>query len=192
PGRGQPMSSVDVSAVMAGLKSFQRDTVNHVFNRFYGPDSDVASGRFLVADETGLGKSIVARGVIARAIEHLEHDDKIERIDIVYVCSNVDLATQNLRRLNVTGDDHIGMTTRLTMLARESKRLSGVSVDGRKKVNLVSFTPGTSFSEGGHRQGSAPERAMLTLILDQLFNKTDSDRRITRMLMQGTVHTRAN
>ncbi|WP_300269024.1 helicase-related protein, partial [Microbacterium sp.] len=186
------MSSVDVDAVMSGLKSFQRDTVNHVFDRFYGPESDAASGRFLVADETGLGKSIVARGVIARAIEHLEHDDKIERIDIVYVCSNVDLATQNLRRLNVTGDDHIGMTTRLTMLARESKRLSGVSGDGRKKVNLVSFTPGTSFSEGGHRQGSAPERAMLTLILDQLFNKTDSDRRITRVLMQGTVHTRAN
>jgi len=186
------MSSVDVRAVMAGLKSFQRDTVNHVFDRFYGPSSDVASGRFLVADETGLGKSIVARGVIARAIEHLERDDDIERIDIVYVCSNVDLATQNLRRLNVTGDDHIGMTTRLTMLARESKRLSGQSENGRKKVNLVSFTPGTSFSEGGHRQGSAPERAMLTLILDELVNETGSDRRITRMIMQGTVRSRAN
>lgn len=186
------MSAVDVDAVMSGLKSFQRDTVNHVFDRFYGPDSEAASGRFLVADETGLGKSIVARGVIARAIEHLEHDDEIDRIDIVYVCSNVDLATQNLRRLNVTGDEHIGMTTRLTMLARESKRLSGASGDGRKKVNLVSFTPGTSFSEGGFRQGSAPERAMLTLILDQRFNKTGSDRRITRMLMQGTVHSRTN
>lgn len=186
------MSRVDVDAVMSGLKSFQRDTVDHVFDRFYGPSSEAASGRFLVADETGLGKSIVARGVIARAIEHLEQDDSINRIDIVYVCSNVDLATQNLRRLNVTGDDHIGMTTRLTMLARESKRLSGASDNGHKKVNLVSFTPGTSFGEGGFRQGSAPERAMLTLILDQRFNKTGSDRRITRMLMQGTVHSRKN
>jgi hypothetical protein len=186
------MSKVDVDAVMNGLKSFQRDTVNHVFDRFYGPDSTAASGRFLVADETGLGKSIVARGVIARAIEHLEQDDSINRIDIVYVCSNVDLATQNLRRLNVTGDDHIGMTTRLTMLARESKRLGQASEDGRKKVNLVSFTPGTSFSEGGFRQGSAPERAMLTLILDQLFNSTGSDRRITRLIMQGTVHSLKN
>lgn len=186
------MSMVDVDAVMSGLKSFQRATVDHVFDRFYGPESSAASGRFLVADETGLGKSIVARGVIARAIEHLEHVDDIDRIDIVYVCSNVDLATQNLRRLNVTGDDHIGMTTRLTMLARESKKLNGSPADGRKKVNLVSFTPGTSFSEGGQRQGAAPERAMLTLILDQLVNRTSSDRRITRMLMQGTVHTRAN
>ncbi|BDZ39783.1 DEAD/DEAH box helicase family protein [Microbacterium suwonense] len=186
------MSRVDLHAVMSGLKSFQRDTVNHVFERFYGPESDQASGRFLVADETGLGKSIVARGVIARAIEHLEHADEINRIDIVYVCSNVDLATQNLRRLNVTGDEHIGMTTRLTMLARESKRLSTPSSDGHKKVNLVSFTPGTSFSDGGWRQGAAPERALLTIILDERFNETSSDRRITRMLMQGTVRSRGN
>ncbi|MGB3375932.1 MAG: helicase-related protein [Microbacterium sp.] len=186
------MSAVDVDAVMHGLKSFQRDTVNHVFNRFYGPESSSASGRFLVADETGLGKSIVARGLIARAIEHLEQDDSINRIDIVYVCSNVDLATQNLRRLNVTGNDHIGMTTRLTMLAKESRRLNDASTEGGKKVNLVSFTPGTSFSDGAQRQGSAPERAMLTLILDQLVNETRSDRRITRLLMQGSVQTKSN
>ena len=183
------MSTVDVEAVMAGLKGFQRAAVDHVIDRFYGPDSDSASGRFLVADETGLGKSIIARGVIARAIEHLQSVDHIDRIDIVYVCSNADLATQNLRRLNVTGDEHIGMATRLTLLAKESRRLSEQSPDGGKKVNLVSFTPGTSFSEGGWRQGSAPERAMLTIILDKVANRSDSDRRVTRLLMHGTVKT---
>lgn len=183
------MSTVDVSAVMAGLKGFQRDAVDHVIDRFYGDASDEASGRFLVADETGLGKSIVARGVIARAIAHLQDVDHVDRIDIVYVCSNVDLATQNLRRLNVTGDQHIGMATRLTLLAKESRRLSEKSADSGKKVNLVSFTPGTSFSEGGWRQGSAPERAMLTVILDQIVNRTASDRRVTRLLMHGTVKT---
>ena len=172
---------------MAGLKGFQRDAVDHVVERFYRNCSDAASGRFLVADETGLGKSIVARGVIARAIEHLQDVDHVDRIDIVYVCSNVDLATQNLRRLNVTGDKHIGMATRLTLLAKESRRLSAKSADAGKKVNLVSFTPGTSFSEGGWRQGSAPERAMLTVILDKIANRTDSDRRVTRLLMHGTV-----
>lgn len=183
------MSTVDVAAVMAGLKGFQRDTVDHVMDRLYGTSSAGASGRFLVADETGLGKSIVARGVIARAIEHLQDVDHVERIDIVYVCSNVDLATQNLRRLNVTGDEHIGMTTRLTLLAKESRRLAEQARGGGKKVNLVSFTPGTSFSEGGWRQGSAPERAMLTVILDKIANRTDSDRRVTRLLMHGTVKT---
>ena len=160
------MSEVDVESVMAGLKGFQRAAVDHVIERFYGVGGEGRSGRFLVADETGLGKSIVARGVIARAIEHLQTVDRVDRIDIVYVCSNTDLATQNLRRLNVTGDEHIGMATRLTMLAKESRRLTAASNGSGKKVNLVSFTPGTSFSEGGWRQGSAPERAMLTIILD--------------------------
>lgn len=181
------MSKVDVDTVMAGLKGFQRDAVDHVIDRFYGPGSAANSGRFLIADETGLGKTIVARGVIARAIDHLQGVDHVDRIDIVYVCSNVDLATQNLRRLNVTGDRHIGMTTRLTLLAKESRRLSEVAAGSGKKVNLVSFTPGTSFSEGGWRQGSAPERAMLTVILDRIANRTASDRRVTRLLMHGTV-----
>jgi hypothetical protein len=181
------MSQVDVAAVMAGLKGFQRSAVDHVIDRFYGAGREDGSGRFLVADETGLGKSIVARGVIARAIEHLETDDSVDRIDIVYVCSNRDLAQQNLRRLNVTGDEHIGMATRLSLLARDSKRLALPPPDGRKRVNLVSFTPGTSFKDGGWQTGSAPERAMLAVILDELVNVTASDRRVTRLLLQGTV-----
>lgn len=184
------MSQVDVEAVMSGLKGFQRSAVNHVIDRFYGSGSEAGSGRFLIADETGLGKSIIARGVIARAIEHLEKNDAVDRIDVVYVCSNRDLAQQNLKRLNVTGDEHIGMATRLSLLARDSKRLALPSTNGRKRVNLVSFTPGTSFKEGGWQTGSAPERAMLTLILDERINSTPSDRRVTRMLLQGTVSTR--
>ncbi|MDJ1371447.1 helicase-related protein [Gulosibacter molinativorax] len=178
-------SSVDVNAVMRSLKGFQRATVDHVFEQFYGTAG--GSGRFLVADETGLGKSIVAKGLIARAIDHLESDDSVDRIDIVYVCSNADLATQNLRRLNVTGDDHLGFASRLTMLAKESQRLSEPSKGPGKKVNLISFTPGTSFSEGGHRAGAAPERALITLLLDGLFNRDESQRRATRILLQGQV-----
>ena len=55
--------------VMQGLKEFQRSTVDYVFKRLYtGPDP---IHRFLVADEVGLGKTLVARGVIAKAIDHL-------------------------------------------------------------------------------------------------------------------------
>ena len=54
---------------LAGLKGFQRKTVDYVFRRMY-EDQDPAT-RFLVADEVGLGKTLVARGLIARAIEHL-------------------------------------------------------------------------------------------------------------------------
>lgn len=179
--------NVDVDAVLASLKGFQRDAVAHVFEQLYGTRG--GSGRFLVADETGLGKSVVAKGVIARAIEHLETVDEVERIDIVYVCSNQDLATQNLRRLNVTGEEQLGFTSRLTLLSKESRRLRAPSRSGAKKVNLVSFTPGTSFTEGGQRSGSADERALLTVLLDRLFNRSDSDRRVTRLLLQGDVST---
>ena len=48
--------------------------------------------RFLVADEVGLGKTMVAKGVIARTVEHLRDTGK--RIDIVYICSNSQIARQ--------------------------------------------------------------------------------------------------
>lgn len=179
------MSAVDANAVMDGLKGFQRDAVAHVIDRFYGPDSAAASGRFLVADETGLGKSIIARGVVARSVEELERR-RIPRIDIVYVCSNQDLARQNLKRLNVTGETQIEMTTRLTLLAKQSKKLDGGEA-GNSKVNLVSFTPGTSFSGGGWRQGNADERAMLAVMLDHLTGADAAQRRGTRVMFTGTV-----
>ena len=79
------------------LSDFQRATAQHAFRRLYrDPDS---TRRFLVADETGLGKTHVAREVIALTVEHLEHVAHVGRIDIVYVCSNADIAAQNIRKL---------------------------------------------------------------------------------------------
>lgn len=173
----------DSAAVLAGLKNFQRDTVEHVTRRFYGPDP---VRRFLVADETGLGKSLVARGVIARSIEHLQKDDTVDRIDVVYVCSNADLAQQNISRLDVTGDPHLSFASRLTMLAKHSRRLSLGGGRFTKPVNLVSFTPGTSF-EMGWQTGKAEERAMLFLLLEPLSDLTGYRRRAATNLLRGQV-----
>lgn len=151
--------------VLAGLTGFQRDAVAHVIRRFY--QDEAPTRRFLVADETGLGKSVVARGVIAETIEELQHDDSVDRIDVVYVCSNSDLARQNLARLNVTGSDDIAFTSRLSLLALQSGRLSGAPKDGRKRVNLISFTPGTSFDMSGWRTGSKEERALIHALLTE-------------------------
>ncbi len=96
------MSRFYAEPILAPLKDFQRATVEHVTDRLYR--NAQPSRRFLVADETGLGKSLVARGVIARAIEQLQDDDSVDRIDVVYVCSNSDIADQNLKRLNKVSD----------------------------------------------------------------------------------------
>ncbi len=173
----------DGTAILAGLKNFQRDTVEHVTNRFYGPRP---TRRFLVADETGLGKSLVARGVIARAIERLQHDDTVERIDVVYVCSNADIAQQNIGRLDVTGNPHLSFASRLTLLAKHSRRLALDSGTFTKPVNLVSFTPGTSF-DMGWQTGKAEERAMLFLLLERLIELAGYRRRAAVNLLRAQV-----
>ncbi len=170
--------------VLGGLKQFQRATVDHVFRRFY--EDEITTRRFLVADETGLGKSMVARGLIARTIERLQDVDAVGRIDIVYVCSNADIAEQNLKRLDVLGSGAQHRSTRLTLLARDSGNLRGEPhPEVGKRVNLVSFTPGTSF-DLGDSTGRADERALLHVMLCDhvgLTNKTE--RRGAALVLQG-------
>ncbi|MFZ1440751.1 MAG: hypothetical protein WAX12_07890, partial [Candidatus Microthrix subdominans] len=126
-------SGFESGPVLDQLKDFQRASVEHAFRQLYDRGAD----RFLVADEVGLGKTMVARGVIAKAIERLW--DEVERIDIIYICSNAGIAKQNIRRLNVMPDQDFSFSSRMTMIARDVKQLEG------NKVNFVSFTPGTSF-----------------------------------------------
>ena len=159
---------------MRPLKAFQRTTVDYVSRRLL---TDADSVRhFLVADEVGLGKTMVARGVIARTIEALQ--DRVPRIDIVYICSNGAIAKQNVARLNVMGNARARvLPTRLTMLALELARVGGINREG---VNFFSLTPGTSLDlkQGG---GMKEERALiLRLIWDHLV-----DRRAVAKMLQG-------
>ena len=55
--------------VRDGLKPFQVATVDAAVHGLWHDDT---TSRFLVADEVGLGKTLVAKGVIARLIEHLQ------------------------------------------------------------------------------------------------------------------------
>lgn len=137
---------------LAGLKDFQRRTVEYVFRRMY-QDQNPAR-RFLVADEVGLGKTMVARGLISRIIEHLTAAaNGVKRIDIVYVCSNADIARQNVERLNSSGRPAFTEATRLTLLPLKVKELD-------PRLNFISVTPGTTFSLG-QKTGRKDERLLL-------------------------------
>jgi len=59
-----------IRETLAGLKDFQVKTVDYVFDQLY------KNGRtkMLIADEVGLGKTIVAKGIIAKAFkEYLDN-----------------------------------------------------------------------------------------------------------------------
>ena len=85
------MTSHPADTAFASLKDFQVQTVDYVLRRLY--DDPEPTDRFLVADEVGMGKTLVARGVISGAIDRLERDPTINRIDIIYICSNADIAS---------------------------------------------------------------------------------------------------
>jgi len=157
------ISRPDPVKIMAGLKDFQRDTVDYVFKRLY-TDPD-ATSRFLIADEVGLGKTLVARGVIAKAVDHLWNDG--DRIDIIYICSNQEIAQQNIDRLNITQDRTFQHASRATLLPITLHKLQG------NRLNFVSLTPGTSFNLSS-QAGWVWERVILFFLLRKAWRVSEA------------------
>ncbi len=175
------MSRPRVDAILERLKPFQRRTVDHAFRRLF-LDADSTS-RFLVADEVGLGKTLVARGIIARTIDHLWDD--VDRIDVIYICSNAGIARANLPKLQVGGasERSFALATRLTMLATELASQDDERGFMDNKLNFVSFTPGTSF-EMGHSGGRRREREVLFHLLAPHVGRSTTP---LKNLLQGRV-----
>jgi hypothetical protein len=149
----------DVSRILNGLKDFQRRTVDFAFEAMYRPAG--YSRRFLVADEVGLGKTLVARGLVAKAIDHLW--GTTDRIDVVYICSNSSIARQNITRLNVTGERDFALASRITLLPTELHQLTA------RNLNFISFTPGTSFDLRSSL-GTTDERVLLLHLLREAWS----------------------
>ena len=149
----------DLKSINRGLKDFQRRTARTVFRNLYG--SKGSTHRFLVADEVGLGKTLIARYVIAKTLHHLWN--KVKRIDIVYICSNTDIAHQNIKRLNVLGSEGKTLPTRITLLPTQIRDLS------ENRINFISFTPGTSFDLKS-QLGVSQERVLLYCLMKDFWN----------------------
>ncbi|WP_232503299.1 helicase-related protein [Xenorhabdus bovienii] len=170
-----------IIAPLTGLKDFQQRTVNYVFQQFYG---DRQQNRFLVADEVGLGKTMVARGIIAKTIEHLQ--DKVDRIDIIYICSNAAIATQNIKRLNVSNETQFSHSTRLTFLPKQVRSLR------KNRINFISLTPNTALDHTRSRGGHKEERAILYRILYDLPLAKGERRERLRMGMLNLLQATAS
>ena len=156
---------------LSRLKDFQRDTVEYVYSRMY--DEAAPSRRFLVADEVGLGKTMVARGVVAKVVDRLWDD--VDRIDVIYICSNGSIARQNINRLNITEAKDASLPSRITLLPTVVHGLK------ERKLNFISLTPQTSFDLKSSL-GRFEERALLYWLLPGAWKKDES---AVRNLLQG-------
>ncbi|GAG26196.1 unnamed protein product, partial [marine sediment metagenome] len=90
--------------------------------------------------------------VIAKSVEYLW--EKVKRIDVIYICSNREIASQNISRLNITSEKQFSLASRLTLLPLKVEGLK------KNKLNFISFTPGTSFDLHS-RTGLMLERALI-------------------------------
>ena len=165
-----------VEKALEGLKDFQRNTVEYVFRRLY--TESPPTRRFLIADEVGLGKTLVARGVIARAIEHLW--ERVERIDVIYICSNAEIARQNINRLlvRVPGMRDVPLASRIGLLPAKLSDLQG------NKVNFISLTPGTSFDLKSSL-GQVEERGLLYRLLVEAWDLSERSAAPEKVLQGG-------
>lgn len=166
---------IDAQSVLQELRDFQRATATWVFRRMF--DEHDPAHRFLVADEVGLGKTHVAKGVVAQVIEHLGTIGD-RRHDIVYVCSNGAIARQNLRKLVPRGIDPLDNVERLTMLP-----LADLSAS--EGINLLAITPGTSL-KFGHSTGQMRERALAYAFMRAIWGAAAfSSSRARRIFWEG-------
>lgn len=134
------------------LAIFQLAAIDHITRRLR---DRAGSRRFLLADEVGLGKTIVASEVIQRLSAR-----RIRRgrsFVVVYLCSNAEIAEQNRQKLDKSADRPLRRVTELAVSKRQAET---------GKVRLYSFTPGTSLERG---TGMAWERELLLFLLHRVL-----------------------
>lgn len=147
------------------------ERIAHIFREAtIAPDrTEISSGgqrRVLLADEVGLGKTHVASAVIdrVRQMRRELHDDMFR---VVYVCSNMSIANQNIGKLGIrekadVGESRLSMQ-HLTIREREARIVANGS-DSMGEI-IIPLTPATSFSLRGNSTGNLYERALVAVIL---------------------------
>lgn len=140
------------------LMDFQRSTVNVLYRQFY--KNDVRS--MLVADEVGLGKTVVAKGLLARVLlKRLEEGEGLHHpLKVTYICSNQVIARENLRKLHLFPDDAESdeSISRISYLAEAPPERSGNG--GKTLLRINTLTPATSF-QISNSTGMQWERALI-------------------------------
>lgn len=156
---------------MPDLKRFQKATVKVALKALTRTDG---TRRFLIADEVGLGKTLVAGEII-----RLMAARKNEPLVVLYVCSNLSIAAQNRKRLvewlpEEEREEAVSRVDRLTLLP-ERDAPTGT------KIHLYTLTPDTSvpMRVGKRRDGRKEERALIHALVKKIWPEFFSERKST-------------
>ena len=146
--------------VKSGLTPFQQSTVEYVTSLYR---SNI--NRVLVADEVGLGKTLVARGAIAE-VARLRRDEHDNLVKVAYVCSNSAIASQNIERLRIDSDIKLSDSRRSRLSMQHYSLASEMLDEGLRNsfIQIIPLTPQTSF-ELSNQMGTQDERALMLAVL---------------------------
>ncbi|MER8719625.1 hypothetical protein NKH64_14755 [Mesorhizobium sp. M0999] len=141
-------------------KRFQTATVDRALTAF---SSKTGRRRFLIADEVGLGKTVVAREIVGRLAER-----KRKPLVVFYVSNGTSVATQNKTRVveflpEAERKRAIDTPDRLSLIA--------VLTPPTSPVVVYALTPHTSFPRVGSALtgGRIGERAYISLLMEKAF-----------------------
>lgn len=131
---------------MTGFKlvEFQQEAVDRIVERLRDKSG---SRRILLADEVGLGKTVVARHVIEKLQGH-------RGLTVIYICSNGEIAAQNCGKLDPAGGNKVERVSELALDAQRGREC--------RELQLYSFTPGTSLKPS---TGKEWERRLILFLL---------------------------
>ena len=169
--------------VMSELKDFQRVTVDRIDYLYRNGQK-----RILVSDEVGLGKTLVARGTIAK-FANLRKEEGDDLVKVVYICSNATIADQNLDKLRIVNeiraeDTH---TSRLSMQHLNIFKQENDENVLNRYIQLIPLTPQTSFNTS-YSQGTINERALIYTILKRVPEFQEYSKQLERIFRFGTKY----
>ena len=168
--------------IISGLKDFQKATVDRIYELFRSNKQE----KVLIADEVGLGKTLIARGVVARLARHCK-EQGAETFRVTYICSNLSIARQNMEKFriekvknNVDKDAFTRLSMQVLSIFELRKQLK--QEDGYIQLNAM--TPATSFrlTNGA---GTYLERALIYAILKKTKLFDDHIRELEEFLRRG-------